>query len=35
VYLPKWVLLLPVAVVGLLAWKELPALTRYFKIARM
>jgi hypothetical protein len=35
VYVSKWLLLLPVAVVGALVWKELPALTRYFKIARM
>ena len=34
-YVPKWLLVLPVAVVAALAWKEFPALTRYFKIARM
>jgi len=35
VYIPKWVLLLPVVGVVALVWKELPALTRYLKIERM
>lgn len=34
-YVPKWVLLVPVlAGVGLM-WKEYPALVRYLKIQRM
>jgi hypothetical protein len=38
VSLNKWSLLLPAAVVAAVAalvWKEIPALTRYLKIARM
>jgi hypothetical protein len=34
-YVPKWMLLLPVAVVVALSVKEFPALVRYFKIERM
>lgn len=34
-YVPKWLLLLPVVVGGLLAWKEYPALSRYLKTTRM
>lgn len=34
-YIPKWVLLLPVAGIAALMWKEFPALTRYLKIERM
>lgn len=34
-YVPKWVLLVPVAVVVGLLWKEFPALIRYLKIERM
>jgi hypothetical protein len=35
VYVPKWVLALPVVAVALMAWKEFPAMVRYLKIARM
>jgi len=35
VYVPKWVLMLPLAVGIALAWKEYPALVRYLKIERM
>jgi hypothetical protein len=35
VYVPKWVLALPVIAVALMAGKEFPALIRYVKIARM
>jgi hypothetical protein len=34
-YIPKWVLMLPVLAVAALAWKEYPALVRYLKIERM
>ncbi|CCG03930.1 secreted protein of unknown function [Blastococcus saxobsidens DD2] len=34
-YVPKWVLLLPVVAAVALMWKEFPALTRYIKITRM
>jgi hypothetical protein len=34
-YVPKWVLLLPVAAAVGLMWKEYPALVRYLKIERM
>jgi hypothetical protein len=35
VYVPKWVLFLPVAAAAALVWKEFPALVRYLKIERM
>jgi len=35
VYVPKWLLALPVVVLVAMAWKEYPALTRYFKIVSM
>ena len=34
-YVPKWVLLFPVVVVAVMAWREFPALTRYLKTVRM
>ena len=34
-YVPKWVLLLPVVGAVALMWKEYPALVRYLKIERM
>ena len=34
-YVPKWVLLIPVAAAAALAWTEFPALVRYLKIVRM
>ena len=34
-YIPKWLLMLPVVVLAALAWKEYPAMVRYLKIARM
>ena len=34
-YIPKWVLLFPVAGAVALMWKEYPALVRYLKIERM
>ena len=34
-YVPRWVLLLPVAAAVALLWKEYPALVRYLKIERM
>ena len=35
VYMPKWVLLLPVVAVVAMLVKEYPALIRYIKIERM
>jgi hypothetical protein len=35
VYVPKWVLLFPVAAAAALVWKEYPALVRMLKIERM
>jgi hypothetical protein len=35
VYIPKWLLVLPIAALAAMAWKEYPALTRYLKIVRM
>jgi hypothetical protein len=34
-YIPKWVLLLPVVAAVGLAWKEYPALVRYLNIERI
>ena len=34
-YIPKWVLLIPVAAAVALMTKEFPALVRYIKIERM
>jgi hypothetical protein len=35
VYVPRWILLLPVVGVLAMMWKEFPALVRYLKIERM
>ena len=34
-YIPKWMLLIPVVVAAVISWKEYPAVVRYLKIARM
>jgi hypothetical protein len=35
VYVPKWTLLLPLAVAALLGWREYPAIVRYLRIRAM
>jgi hypothetical protein len=35
VYVPKWMLLLPIVAAAALAWKEIPAMVRYVKCRQM